>query len=282
MIKLCAFADEANFALEGQIKALNENNISYLEVRGINGKSVINFTVDEAKEYQKELSDGGVSVWSVGSPLGKIDINDDFVSYKDKVKHVCELANIFNTQRIRMFSFYNAYNEKNKVIDYVSQMVEIAKEYNVFMCHENEKDIYGDVADREIEILDAVKGLRCVYDPANFIQSGEKADKTLALLHHRADYFHIKDVIESTGEIVPAGYGDGNINKLVADIKDDKVLTLEPHLSAFVGFKDIDNTEMKHKFAFATARDAFDAAVNAIKVILNNIGYKEVKGEFIK
>ena len=282
MIKLCAFSDEADESLIGQLKALNENNIPYMEVRGIDGESVIDFTLEKAKEYNRIINDNGVSVWSVGSPLGKIDINDDFVSYIDKVKHVCELANIFNTQRIRMFSFYNAYNEKNKVIDYVSQMVEIAKEFNVFMCHENEKDIYGDVADREIEILDVVKGLRCVYDPANFIQSSEKADKTLALLHHRADYFHIKDVIESTQEIVPAGYGDGNINKLVADIKDDKVLTLEPHLTVFSGYSNLDKTEMKNKFVFETPRDAFDAAVNAIKVILNNNGYKEVKGEFIK
>lgn len=282
MIKLCAFSDEADSTLQGQIKALNENNIPYMEVRGINGKSVINFTIDEAKEYFKEMTDNGVSVWSVGSPLGKIDINDDFNAYKDKVKHVCELANIFNTQRIRMFSFYHAYGERDKVIDYLSQMVEIGKEYGVFMCHENEKDIYGDVADREVDILDSVKDLRCVYDPANFIQSGEKADKTLALLHHRADYFHIKDVIEKTQQIVPAGYGDGNINKLVADIKDDKVLTLEPHLSAFVGYKNIDNTEMKHKFAFATGRDAFDAAVSAIKTILVKNGYKEENGAFVK
>ena len=233
MIKLCAFADEANSALEGQIKALNENNIPYLEVRGINGKSVINFTVDEAKEYQKELSDGGVSVWSVGSPLGKIDINDDFVSYIDKVKHVCELANIFNTQRIRMFSFYNAYNEKNKVIDYLSQMVEIAKEYNVFMCHENEKDIYGDVADREIEILDAVKGLRCVYDPANFVVHGHDTLKAFDLLKDYAVYYHIKDAIHGV-KVVPAGEGEGNVPCIIEQLKErgfNGFLSLEPHLA---------------------------------------------------
>ena len=282
MIKLCAFADEASSALDGQIKALNENNIPYIEVRGINGKSVINFTNEEAKDYCTQLADNGVAVWSIGSPLGKINIDEDFVAYKDKVRHVCELANIFKTQRIRMFSFYKAYGERNKVVDYLNQMVEIGKEFGVYMCHENEKDIYGDVADREVDLLDSVKDLRCVYDPANFIQSGEKADKTLALLHHRADYFHIKDVIEQTQQIVPAGYGDGMVGKLIADISDDKVLTLEPHLSAFVGFKNIDNTEMKHKFSFATPRDAFDAAVNATKDLLAKAGYKEINGEFVK
>ena len=260
MIKLCAFADEADRLLEGQIKALNENNIPYLEVRGIGGKSVASFTAEEAKEYQKILTDNGVAVWSVGSALGKVDINCDFNDYKNTVRHVCEMANIFKTDKIRMFSFYKAFEERNKVIDYLSEMVEIGAEYGV----------------------NNVKGLKCVYDPANFIQCDEKADKTLSLLHHRAIYFHIKDVIEQTQQIVPAGYGDGKIDKLIADIKDDKVLTLEPHLSAFVGFKDIDNTEMKHKFAFANSREAFDAAVKATKNLLVGAGYNEINGEFVK
>ncbi len=282
MIKLSAFADEASSSLEGQIKALNENNIPYLEVRGINGKSVAGFTAEEAKEYQKQLSDNGITVWSVGSALGKVDIACDFEDYKNTVRHVCEMANVFKTDKIRMFSFYKAYEERNKVIDYLSQMVEIGKEYGVLMCHENEKGIYGDVADRCVDVLDNVKDLKCVYDPANFIQCDEKADKTLALLHHRAIYFHIKDVIEATQQIVPAGYGDGKIDKLIADISDDKVLTLEPHLSAFVGYKNIDDTEMKHKFSFADSREAFDAAVKATKDILIKTGYKEINGEFVK
>ena len=67
MIKLSAFADEASSSLEGQIKALNENNIPYLEVRGINGKSVAGFTAEEAKEYQKQLSDNGITVLGLSS-----------------------------------------------------------------------------------------------------------------------------------------------------------------------------------------------------------------------
>ena len=282
MIKLCAFADEADSTLCGQIKALNENSIPYIEVRGINGKSVINFTIEEAKEYLKQMQDNGVAVWSIGSSLGKVDIDCDFNKYQDVVRHVCELANVFNTDKIRMFSFYKAFDQRNKVLDYLSKMVEIGKEYGVYMCHENEKGIYGDVGDRCVDILDNVDGIKCVYDPANFIQCAEKADKTLALLHNRAEYFHVKDVIEQTQQIVPAGYGDGKIDKLIADIVDDKVLTLEPHLSAFVGFKNIDSTDMKHKFSFKDGREAFDAAVSATKKLLVDAGYKEVNGAFIK
>jgi hypothetical protein len=85
-----------------------------------------------------------------------------------------------------------------------------------------------------------------------------------------------------SGALVPAGYGDGKIKELLERITDDKVLTLEPHLAVFDAYKSIDNTEMKHKFTYASANEAFDAAVTAIKALLNEVGYKEVNGAFVK
>ena len=39
-VKLCAFSDEADPSLEGQIAALKRNNVPYMEMRGVNGKNV--------------------------------------------------------------------------------------------------------------------------------------------------------------------------------------------------------------------------------------------------
>ena len=100
MIYLSAFADEAAGSLKGQIEVLKRNGIKYSEIRNVDGKNVSKFTTIEAKEYQKEMSDNGVEVWSIGSPIGKVDINVDFNDYLGTVKHVCELANIFNTNKI--------------------------------------------------------------------------------------------------------------------------------------------------------------------------------------
>lgn len=282
MIKLSAFSDEAGNGLQEQISALNRNGISYMEVRSIEGKNVLDFSDEECKAYLEEMNDNGVSVWAVGSPIGKVDISVNFLEYKDKIKRICEIANLLNTDKIRSFSFHNAYDERNKVIDYLSQMVEIGNEYCVKFCHENEKGVYGDTLERVIDILDSVSGLKCVYDPANFIQCKQSADETLEKLHKRAEYFHIKDVISATGQLVPAGFGDGKIDKLVSDIDSDKVLTLEPHLAVFKAYASIDNTEMKHKFTYKDSNEAFDSAVSALKNIIINNGYKEVNGEFIK
>lgn len=283
MIKLCAFADESSGKLSGQIDALLRNNIPYLEIRGVDGKNVADLSEEEAKAIYEKLSENGLAVWSIGSPLGKVNVDVDFDEYIKKVEHVCKIANILHAEQIRCFSFFKAYESRDKVLEYMRRMVEVANKYGVRMCHENEKDIYGDTLERTVDILDNVKGLYCVYDPANFLQVGERDSiKTLDALHSRAYYFHIKDVISATGELVPAGEGDGNIDKLVADIKDDKVLTLEPHLAIFDSYKSIDDTEMKNKYVFKTNEEAFDCAVNSLKKILVKNGYKEIKGAFVK
>ena len=284
MIQLCAFADEASSSFKEQIAALQRNGISYIELRGLDGKNVASLTVEEAKAYAAELKEAGIAVWSIGSPLGKVHIDDDFEAYKKKVHHVCALANIFEAKRIRMFSFFEAYEKKDLVISRLKEMVEIGKAYGVLMCHENEKAIYGDTLLRVAELLDAVPDMRFVYDPANFLEVGEDSDQTLAYLFKRAEYYHIKDVIKETGELVPAGYGDGQICRMISMLDKDKefTMTIEPHLAVFAGYAEIDGTEMKNKFRFKNNGEAFDAAVEALKACLKKEGYTQTEKGFEK
>ena len=282
MIKLCAFSDEAAKELDGQIAALKRNGITLTELRSVGDKNVAELTESEAEAIAETLSKNAISVWSVGSPLGKVEVGVDMTEYLEKVEHVCKIAKIFGAKRIRMFSFFEAYESREKVFDNLSKMCEVAAKYGLTLCHENEKEIYGDTVERVLEVLQKVPKLRSVYDPANFIQVGESSEKSLDALHAKADYFHIKDVIASTEELVPPGHGDGNIPELIRRIEDDKVLTIEPHLTLFDAYKSIDKSEMKHKFNFNSADEAFDAAVNATKKILIDCGYKEINGGFEK
>jgi len=284
MIRLAAFADEADKMVEGQIAALKRNGVEYIELRGLDGKNIAQISEEEAHKYAKMYADGGIKVWSLGSPLGKVDINSDMEAHRNMLRHLCRLCKIFGTDKIRMFSFYKAFDCEERVMDELRSLVAIADEYGVKLCHENEKEIFGDKLCRVLKIREQVEGLYHIYDPANFLECGEKSEDTLSALHAGTEYFHIKDVIAETGELVPAGYGDGNIAKLVSMIgaDEDKTLTIEPHLAIFAGYSDIDNTEMKNKFKFANNNEAFDAAVNAIKNVILSQGYREVEGGFAK
>ncbi len=284
MIRLCAFSDEASASLRGQIAAMIRNDISLTELRSVGGKNVKDLTLQEAADIKTALDLVEISVWSIGSPLGKVDISVDIEQYLQTVAHVCELANVFGCKRIRMFSFFGAYEQPDKVYEYLRRMVEVADRYGVMLCHENEKDIFGDTLERVQLLKQNVPGLKHVYDPANFLQCEQAADKTLEALHAGTEYFHIKDVIAATGEIVPAGHGDGHIDRLIGMIDPDAdvVLTLEPHLRVFSAYAQIDNSEMKNKYTFETNDQAFDAAVKALNVLLEQNGYKQEQGGYVK
>lgn len=283
MIRLCAFADEADASLSGQIAALGRCGVEYIELRGINGINISMISEEDAQKYKAELDLGGIKVWSIGSPIGKVKIDEDMDAHIDLLRHICRLANIFDTDKVRMFSFYGAYDSEEKVFSMLRRMVGVAREYGVTLYHENEKEIYGDTLARVQRIMDNVDGLSYIYDPANFIEVGEEPRKTLPALHDRMGYFHIKDAVWDTKGIVPAGEGDGRIAELVDMIGErDTVLSIEPHLAVFTGYSDFDKTEMKNRFRYSSGAEAFDAAVSAIKAVLLSAGYRYEDGGYIR
>lgn len=273
MIRLCAFADEYSNDLGEQIYALRENGIGLIELRNADGVNVTDMTEEQAEEIGSRLKKAGISVWSVGSALGKTDAGCDFEQYLKTVKRVLRIANILGAENIRIFSFFNAYDKRDRVIDMLNQMVGLAESYNVKLCHENEKEIYGDTVERVLDLYRSVKGLHFVYDPANFVQCHQNIGCALEKLYGITEYFHCKDVISATGEIVPAGEGDGGIAKLFNAIDRDAVITVEPHLAVFEGYASIDKTEMKNKYRFNSGKDAFNAGISAVKATLAGCGY---------
>ena len=86
---LAAFADEAGSEIREQVDALRTNGVPYLEVRGVGDKNITALTEAEAKQLRTQLDDAGISVWSIGSPLGKISVGDEFAPHLDVFKHRC-------------------------------------------------------------------------------------------------------------------------------------------------------------------------------------------------
>ena len=275
-MKIFAFSDEAASGLDGQIAALKRNGLDGMEIRGVDGRSITSFTVREASDLLRRLKDNGLSVWSVGSPIGKIQLDcGGFGVHLDLLRHTLEIAAALECANLRMFSFYlpeGARPEdcRGKVTDRLSRMAEIAADAGVALCHENEKGIYGDVAARCADLLDAVPSLRCVFDPANFIQCGQDVPEAWALLGERVFYMHIKDAL-SDGTVVPAGRGIGHLPELLHDFasRGGEVVTVEPHLRVFEGFSALERENRPLPDAvYPSADAAFDAACGALRNLL--------------
>lgn len=284
MLKLCAFADEASKEVEGQIAALQKHGIGSIELRGLDGMGIGEITLEAAERYAKRFREAGIRVWSIGSPIGKIGIGEDRKAHRELLRHVCRLARIFGTEKIRVFSFFDAYDAEETVLEELNGMVALARGEGCTLYHENEKKIFGDTLKRVETIMARVSGMKFIYDPANFIEVGEDPAETLPALAGKCDYFHIKDALRETGQIVPAGKGDGRIGELLASLpaNRDFTLTLEPHLKIFHGFHEIDSTEMKHKYHYETEDESFGAAVSALKELILSSGYRECEGGYEK
>lgn len=278
-IQLYAFADEACPQMDGQIAAMLRCGLQGLEIRGVDGENISKISLEKAREVRKLLDDNGLVTWSIGSPIGKIRMDKDFNAHLEVYRHTLEVANILGAKKLRMFSFFMGQDDpaihKNAVIDRVGQFLDIAKDTGIALCHENEKGIYGDVADRCLELFRAFPTLGGVFDPANFVQCGENTLRAWDMLNPYIDYLHIKDAL-SDGKVVPAGKGEGNVAAIVKAYiaKGGKEMTLEPHLTVFDGLKALEedgNTSAVGEFTYPTADAAFDAAVAALRNILREV-----------
>ena len=276
--EIYAFSDEASPMMAGQIAAMRRNGLAGPELRGVDGQSISDLSPEKAREVRELLDDAGLRVRSLGSPIGKISLAGDFAAHLDKLRHTVDLARILGAGRIRMFSFYPKEGQtpeqmRGQVLDQLGAMLDACGGSGVRLCHENEKGIYGDSAARCLDLLRSEKRLLGIFDPANFVQSGQDTLEAWAMLKDRMDYLHIKDAFFADGRVVPAGCGDGHVPEIVRDFlaRGGEAVTVEPHLTVFAGLKALEREGERSAvdaYAFESADAAFDAACGALKKIL--------------
>lgn len=255
-LMISGFSDEISADFNTQLEVVSKLGMHYISLRGIDGKNIGDFSVEEITEkVQPRLEKAGISVSSIGSPIGKIFINDEegFAKQKLMLDTLCQISNLIDCKYIRIFSFYipkgeNADQYRADVISKLKEYAAIAEKYNVILLHENEKDIFGDIARRCHEILKAVDSpyFKAIFDFANFVQCGEDTQDCYNLLKDEIVYIHIKDAVASDSQNVVCGTGEGKIPEILSQAIHrgyKGFLTLEPHLVLFDSLKDLELEE---------------------------------------
>lgn len=283
MFKISGFSDEIDSNVETQFTHLNKLGISYFEPRGINGKNISELDSGEVSRLKEIMGQYGIRVSSIGSPIGKIKITDDFGQHMELLKRVIQTAQMLEAHFIRVFSFFvpqgKAPDYREEVLDRVGQMVTLAEREGVVLLHENEKDIYGDVAVRCWDLFQNIQSpaFGCVFDPANFIQCGQSTyPDAFDRLEPYIRYLHIKDA-KPDGTVVPSGYGEGHVKEIIERLaakeefrQDGLFLSLEPHLGNFAGLADLELDDHMLELE-ESGPDKFTMAFEALQNILKDI-----------
>lgn len=285
-IIISGFSDEIDPSLDKQLEVIKKLGISYIEMRGVDGKGLVEYSLSEVRKIKERLDAEGVKLSAIGSPIGKILITDEFEKHFELFKHTVEIAKVMETPYIRMFSFFipegkdpNKY--KDEVFRRIRMCVEYAKQENVILLHENEKDIYGDIAVRCRELMEefACDHFQAVFDFANFVQCKQDTKAAYELLKPYIAYIHVKDAIMESAQVVPAGQGNGNVKEILTELMKNGykgVLSLEPHLIDFSGFADLEQGE-KERENHMSGEEAYETAYHALTEILEEISLTDKK-----
>lgn len=279
------FADEIDSSLDVQMTVLERLGIRQIEMRGVDGKNLTDYTLEESAEIKRRLDQRGFSLSAIGSPIGKIKITDPFTEHPEKFRHVLEQAKLFGTPYIRLFSFFIPQGEdparyRDEVLARMQAFLDAAQGYDVILLHENEKDIYGDTPERCLDLLETLHHpkLFATFDPANFVQCGvEVFPHAYNLLAPYLRYMHIKDALFKDGSVVPAGQGDGRVYEVLSALVATDYhgyLSLEPHLGDFVGYSALEHSGTE-KDRETKGSVLFEIAYKALMALLEKGGWNE-------
>ena len=238
---LSGFIDEISKDFTEQCKVASDLGMHYVEVRSAWGINILDLDSDQMATVRETLAEYGLRASSIGSPIGKIFIDDDFPPHLERMRHAVEVAHALEAPYIRIFSFFipagtDPDSRRDKVLTRMTALAEVAAGSNVTLVHENEKEIYGDIPRRCLDIVTSVSvpQLQLAWDPANFVQVGVRPfTDGYAMLRPHVRYIQVKDALLADGSVVVAGAGDGEVVETVRALRADGFdgfFSLEPHL----------------------------------------------------
>ena len=273
MFVLSGFADEIADDLIVQLDTLQQLDIHHLELRGVWGKGVLALSDEEALAVRTALQERDMSVSAIGSPIGKIGIDDPFEPHLADFRRAVALAELFDCPYIRLFSFFvpegAADDYREPVMERMAALLDAAEGHPVVLLHENERHIYGDIPRRCHDLMVTLDSpqFRMTFDPANFVMCDvHPFSEGYELLKDYIDYVHIKDGLMAARQVVPAGQGEGEVRELLSALMARDYagyLSLEPHLAQAGEFRGFSGPEL------------FGVAVQALRDLLKELGAKE-------
>jgi len=280
-----AFADEAGAAIDQQARALLDAGLAHADLRSVGDHNIADLPEADAKRARATLDKAGIRVNMFGSPIGKIDIADDFAIDLRRLDHLALMADVFQCRAVRLFSYYNKKRRPEAefasvVLDRLAQLRDKARKLGLKLYHENEHGIFGDTGRRVTQLADAVYDgdvFDLIFDFDNYVRCGDDCWDNWVKLRGRTGAFHFKDSTAPPDAVhVPLGEGAGQARKVLADAAErgwSGPCSLEPHLkhSKAVMATNVSG-EQPQAYSQMTAPECFAVAADAAQRLLRELG----------
>ena len=219
MNRLAVITDEISEDLSHALRVCSDLGIRDVELRSIDGTSIVDHTPERLRGIKAMLDDGGFSVCNIASPFLKAHIGDDHVptgnvhsakeltreQHWDVLKTSLEIAHLLDAPIVRTFSFWRVAEPESMredILETLGKATEITREAGIRLGLENEHacNIGSGIEAKWYldRLTDPMLGL--IWDPGNIAALGEVPDK--AQYHAIADriiHVHVKD-----GDAIPA------------------------------------------------------------------------------
>lgn len=258
-IILSGFADECANAktLDQQFSAFAALGLRYFSIRFVdagNGiKNVMALDDAELTIVKEKINEYGLSVSSLGSPIGKVkllDVDDGtttpyvpFDKYiAQDVPRACELTNELGSKLIRGFSFYhprgsNIEDHFPQAVDQIGKIVDVCNSHGLTYGLEVEANLVGQTGDYLARINEQVNddAMLLIFDGGNLVTMGLTSDEVFdqyVAMKPGLGWIHIKDFAnpnsgsrvehvdeEALKHFVPADIGDSGHQRIFEDLK---------------------------------------------------------------
>ncbi|MEM1224855.1 MAG: sugar phosphate isomerase/epimerase family protein [Planctomycetota bacterium] len=312
---LTGFADESALSKQAneQFAALAAIGLSHYSIRfvdlGDGIQNVMELSPDQIKTLQTMHADYGLSVSSIGSPIGKVKLRDvddgtanKFIPFDqylaDDVAKACDRAEAFDCKLLRGFSFYHPKgqdprNHLPQVVDQLGKIADACDARGLTFGLEVEANLVGQTGDLLADIAAQVNhpAMLTIFDGANIAMQGFSPEQVLAQYHAMKPslgWMHIKDYCdpslggrvdhvdeENAKHFVPADRGDSAHEAILRDFK-SFLPTLHQRMTARGAqgvFLDLEpHVRGGGQFGGFSGPDGFGIAARALCRVLDYVG----------
>jgi sugar phosphate isomerase/epimerase len=238
-VRLSVITDEIDVRLGHSLDVCEELGLGAVELRTVDGVSIVGHEPDELRTLRQELDRRGFRVSGIASPFLKCDRGDDRLAQESIHEHALSAAALLCAPVVRAFSYWREPDPSVALPELggmLRRAAARAHDAGVTLALENEHECNVATSKEARAALDAAASphLRLIWDPGNAAMLDPASFAGLGGLesiHNRVAHVHMKDV-SASGHWTRIGDGIVDFPALLrylADAGYDGYLSVETH-----------------------------------------------------